>query len=164
MSGLFREEAIRRYLDRGGSGEVLRLTPGWTRATFWLLAAAALSFAGFLAFARVDELASGPVMITGSHLEAYLPGAYARRLQPGQRLTVQLDGERRALLFAIETIEPRILSPEEARARLGVASGDRVVEGARIVVRAAAPSLPDGHRGRAEVAVATRRLGEALFR
>jgi len=39
-----------------------------------------------------------------------------------------------------------------------------VVEGARIVVRATAPSLTDGQRGRADVAVATRRLGEALFR
>ena len=164
MSGLFREEAIRRYLDRGGRGEIARLTPGWVGATFWLLVAGAVVGASFLTFARVDELASGPAVISGSHVEAFLPGAYAPRLAPGQLMTVRLDGYPRTFLFAIDAVEPRILSPEEARARLGVASGDRVVEGARIVVRAAAPSLTDGQRGRADVAVATRRLGEALLR
>jgi hypothetical protein len=164
LSGLFREEAIRRYLDRGGRGEIARLTPGWMGATFWLVVGAALAGACFLVFAHVDELASGPAVISGSHVEAFLPGAYARRLTPGQLMTVRLEGYPRSFLFAIEAVEPRILSPEEARARLGVASGDGVVEGARIVVRATAPSLTDGQRGRADVAVATRRLGEALFR
>ena len=164
MSGLFREEAIRRYLDRGGRGEVARLTPGWMGATFWLVVAASVAGAGFLVFAHVDELASGPAVIRGGRVEAYLPGSYASRLKPGLPLVVRLDGSREAIRLPVEAIEPSVLSPEEARARLGVASGDHVIGNACIVVSGTVPAGIDGQRGRAEVAVATRRLGEALLR
>jgi hypothetical protein len=163
LSGLFREEAIRRYLDRGGRGEVARLTPGWTGATFWLVVAAAVTGLLFLHFATVDEVASGPAVLHGSRVEAFLPGAYASRLRPGLPVVVRFDGEREAVRASIESVEPRVLSPEEARSRLGVASGDRAIDGACLVVAARVPEGIEGRRGRAEVAVATRRLGEALF-
>jgi hypothetical protein len=164
LSGLFREEAIRRYLDRGGRGEVARLTPGWMGATFWLVVAASLVGASFLAFATVDEYASGPAVIRSGRVEAYLPGSYASRLKPGLRLVLRLDGSREALRVPLDAVEPSVLSPEEARARLGVASGDRAIENACVVVSGTVPAGIDGQRGRAEVAVATRRLGEALLR
>lgn len=164
MSGLFREEAIRRYLDRGGRGEIARLTPGWLGATFWLVVAASLTGAAFVAFASVGEYASGPAVLRGARVEAYLPGAYAPRLKPGLPLVLRLDGERESLRAVVDSVEPRVLSPEEARVRMGVASGDRAIDGACVVVGATVPSGIDGRRGRAEVAVATRRLGEALFR
>jgi hypothetical protein len=164
LSGLFREEAIRRYLDRGGRGEIARLTPGWVGATFWLVVAASLIGIAFLAFATVDEYAAGPAVVRAGRVEAYLPGAYAARLTPGLPLVVRLDGAREALRVSVETVGPSVLSPEEARARLGVASGDRVIEGACVVVSGTVPAVIDGGRGRAEVAVATRRLGEALLR
>ena len=164
MSGLFREEAIRRYLDRGGRGEVARLTPGWTGATFWLVVAAAATGLLFLHFATVDEIASGPaVQREGRVVEAFLPGAYASRLRPGLPVVVRFDGESEAVRGSIETVEPRVLSPEEARSRLGVASGDRAIDGACLVVAARVSEGVLGRRGRAEVAVATRRLGEALL-
>ena len=159
MSGLFRVEAIRRYLDRGGRGEVARLTPGWTGATFWLIVAAAVTGFLFLHFATVDEVASGPaVQREGTVVEAFLPGAYASRLRPGLPVVVRFEGEREAVRGSIETVESRVLSPDETRRRLGDA-----VEGAHVVVAARVAAGVEGRRGRAEVAVATRRLGEALL-
>jgi hypothetical protein len=163
LSGLFREEAIRRYLDRGGRGEVARLTPGWMGATFWLVVAASLAGGGFLAFTTVDEYASGPAVMRSGRVEAFLPGSYASRLKPGQPLVVRWDGGGTEK-SAVVGVESSVLSPEEARARLGVASGDRVIEQACVVVSGTVPAGIDGQRGRAEVAVATRRLGEALLR
>jgi membrane fusion protein (multidrug efflux system) len=42
---------------------VLRLTPGWTRATYWLLAAALAFAAAYLGVGTIHEYATGPAVV-----------------------------------------------------------------------------------------------------
>lgn len=90
--GLFREEALRHYLDRRQWGDVLRLPPAWTRWTYPFLLAV---FAAALAFAA-----------TGS-IRRDLTGPAVLRTQGQRDLTASIGASRViALAFPGERVAP----------------------------------------------------------
>lgn len=89
--GLFREEALRHaHRGRGVEGDVLRLSPAWTRWAYWLLVAAFGVSGLYMALGTVYEYAAGPavIWISGrSSLTATVAGTVeAVEVQPGQRV------------------------------------------------------------------------------
>ncbi len=66
--GLFRPEAL-KHASGGerGTGEVLHLSPIWTRAAYWVLVAAFVAAALILTFVSIDEYASGPSVVWVEH-------------------------------------------------------------------------------------------------
>jgi multidrug resistance efflux pump len=86
---VFREEAV-RHAEGGGNGDVLRLSPAWTRWTYWLLVALFLAVFAYGAFGTLYEYASGPavVWVAGRvDLTATLAGTVSSiEVKPGQRV------------------------------------------------------------------------------
>jgi membrane fusion protein (multidrug efflux system) len=89
-SKIFREEALRHHEGTQQDGDVLRISPSWTRWTYWsvlglLLAALAYSLLGTL-----PEYASGPALVKvdgQSQLTVDLPGIVSSvEVRPGQRV------------------------------------------------------------------------------
>jgi membrane fusion protein (multidrug efflux system) len=92
---LFRVEAL-EHATSAAPGDVLRISPSWTRWTYWLLAAAAFVALGYLVLGRVSQYATGPavVVISGRvDVVAYLSGtvssvevASGDRVEAGEKL------------------------------------------------------------------------------
>jgi membrane fusion protein (multidrug efflux system) len=88
---LFREEALRHAArGLGGNGDVLRLSPAWTRWAYWLLVVAFVVGGLYVAIGTVYEYASGPAVIWMSgrnSLTATLAGTVETvEVQAGQRI------------------------------------------------------------------------------
>lgn len=90
---IFRKEALDHYRrSRGKEGDVLRLSPRWTRWTYWLLVFVTGVMLLFFAFFRVGEYISGPAVIrsTGHNLTAAEAVTVAEvRVQPGQLVAAE---------------------------------------------------------------------------
>lgn len=89
--GLFREEALRHAArGRGGDGDILRLSPAWTRWAYWILVAAFAVGGLYSIIGTVHEYASGPavIWISGrSSLTATVAGTVeAIEVKPGERV------------------------------------------------------------------------------
>lgn len=86
---VFREEAI-RHNEGGKLGDVLRLSPAWTRWAYWLLVALFLAVLAYGVFGSLYEYASGPavVWVAGRiDITATLAGTVSSiEVQPGQRV------------------------------------------------------------------------------
>jgi membrane fusion protein (multidrug efflux system) len=86
---LFRQEAI-RHLSGQDDGDVLRLSPRWTRWAYWLLIAAFVAGGTYCALGRLYEYASGPAVVWVSgriHVTATVSGTVsAIDVRPGQRV------------------------------------------------------------------------------
>ncbi|WP_437621280.1 efflux RND transporter periplasmic adaptor subunit [Sorangium sp. So ce1151] len=84
---IFREEALEQASGRPG-GDVLRLSPRWTRWAYWVLVIAFATAAVYCASVSLHEYASGPavVWISGrTHVTATVTGTVsAIDVQPGQ--------------------------------------------------------------------------------
>jgi len=87
VAPLFRQEALDHHFGQRAEGAVIRITPEWTRWTYWLLVwtvAAALVYA---IVGRVNQYATGPavVRIEGrTELTAPMAGTVAElRVRPG---------------------------------------------------------------------------------
>ncbi len=67
--GLFRSEALDYYSARREQlhGQLLRLSPDWTRWTYWLLVAAAVVGLVFVILVELPEYARGPAVIWMEH-------------------------------------------------------------------------------------------------
>ncbi len=88
---LFREEALDHWRrDRRRHGSVLHLSPGWTRATYWLLLAMVAAGLIFISVGRVHEYAEGPAVVRvrgRTSLTAVVAGTVKElSVQPGQRV------------------------------------------------------------------------------
>lgn len=87
---LFREEALRYHAGESHEGVLLRLSPRWTRWSYWLLVAALAAAGLFGALARIHEYASGPAVLRVDgrlDLTAKLEGTVSGvRVQPGQHV------------------------------------------------------------------------------
>jgi biotin carboxyl carrier protein len=87
---IFRREALEHHSRPPREGEVLRLSPSWTRWTFWLLAAASVAALTYGIAGNISEYATGPaiVRIDGkTDVTAQMPGVVASvDVQPGQRV------------------------------------------------------------------------------
>lgn len=87
---IFRREALEHHVRPRREGDLLRLTPGWTRATFWLLVAVVVGGLAYALLGRVNEYASGPavVRVEGKvDVTAQIQGVVAKvDVAPGERV------------------------------------------------------------------------------
>ena len=96
-SQLFRSEALAHYTGgRRRQGDLLRLTPAWTRWSYWLLVAVLLLGLAGATVGTVDQYSSGPAVVKmdedGATIVALLPGHLRPLLRPGMILRFTLDG------------------------------------------------------------------------
>jgi multidrug resistance efflux pump len=89
-SGIFRKEALVALDDRGGRGELLHLSPSWTRWAYVLLVLVIAGTVSFSIFASVGEWAIGPAVVRvdgRTDLTATAAGTVAAvEVQPGQHV------------------------------------------------------------------------------
>ena len=90
VARIFRPEALRHHEGRQEEGDVLRLSPAWTRWAYWALLGVLGAVAVFAAVARVPEYASGPAVVRvdgKSDLTVDLAGVVSEvSVQPGARV------------------------------------------------------------------------------
>jgi membrane fusion protein (multidrug efflux system) len=92
-SALFRQEALQALEETdAAAGELLDISPRWTRWAYWLLAAAVCGSLSFAAFAFVGEYATGAAVVRvegRTDLTATASGTVDQVLvQPGQHVVV----------------------------------------------------------------------------
>lgn len=89
-SKIFREEALRHHEGAQEDGDVLRISPMWTRWTYWVLLALLVAALAYSLLGTLPEYASGPAVVKvegQSHLTVDLPGIVSSvEVQPGQRV------------------------------------------------------------------------------
>ncbi len=87
---LFRREALERYQALDEANDPLRISPSWTRWTYWSLLAALVAALLFSALGEVKEYASGIAVVwmgTRDDITAEAPGTVgAVEVTPGQRV------------------------------------------------------------------------------
>jgi pyruvate/2-oxoglutarate dehydrogenase complex dihydrolipoamide acyltransferase (E2) component len=113
QSDLFRLEAVHHHVrEHQRPGDVLRISPAWTRWTFWVLVGLLVAGLIFCAVARIPEYAEGPAVIwVEDRLEVPARTAgtvqsvevnLGARVQPGDLLMRLYDAEESAELERIE--------------------------------------------------------------
>ncbi|EPX65005.1 hypothetical protein D187_000430 [Cystobacter fuscus DSM 2262] len=87
---IFREEALRHHEGTQEEGDLLRISPKWTRWTYWVLLALVLAAALYSLLGTLPEYASGPAMVKvegRGELTVESPGIVASvEVRPGQRV------------------------------------------------------------------------------
>jgi membrane fusion protein (multidrug efflux system) len=87
---IFREEALRHHEGAQEDGDLLRISPKWTRWTYWVLIALVVCAALYSVLGTIPEYASGPAMVKvegRSDLTPQVPGIVASvEVKPGQRV------------------------------------------------------------------------------
>lgn len=170
MSGLFRARAVAHASATPG-GDVLRLSPGWTRWAYWLIVCGAVAALLYCTLARVDEWAQGPALIHVSgtmEVTATSAGTLASiAVEPGQDVaagallaTLTADAER-AQLARIEQefdlqLARSLRDPSDAGARQSLVTlrVERELAQARLAERSvrapSAGSVEDIHARRGQ--------------
>jgi membrane fusion protein (multidrug efflux system) len=86
-SPVFRQEAVDHHLGYRADGRLIRLSPGWTRWSYWLLAWSVAAALAYAIVGNVNQYATGPavVRIDGrTELTAPMAGTVAEvRVRPG---------------------------------------------------------------------------------
>lgn len=89
---IFREEALRHHEGAQQDGDVLRISPAWTRWTYWALLGLLVSALVYSILGTLPEYASGPAVVKvegQSHLTVDMPGVVSSvTVKPGQRVEV----------------------------------------------------------------------------
>jgi multidrug efflux pump subunit AcrA (membrane-fusion protein) len=89
-SKIFREEALRHHEGAQQEGDILRISPAWTRWTYWTLLGLLLAGLVYSVLGTLPEYASGPALVKvegQSHLTVDLPGIVSSvEVRPGQRV------------------------------------------------------------------------------
>jgi len=145
---IFREEALRHHEGTQQEGDVLRISPSWTRWTYWSLLGLLLAALAYSLLGTLPEYATGPALVKvdgQSQLTVDLPGIVSsvevrpgQRVEPGQALvrfhsqeeTVSLERIQRE--FELQLI--RVLrepSDESARQALTSLRAERELAEAR---------------------------------
>lgn len=87
---IFREEAVRHHEGAQEDGDLLRISPRWTRWTYWVLLALVLCAGLYSVLGTIPEYASGPAMVKvegRGDLTTQTPGIVASvEVKPGQRV------------------------------------------------------------------------------
>jgi hypothetical protein len=93
MPDLFREEAL-AALERGDQdGDVVRISPSWTRWLFWLVVAIGVASLAFGALGKIREHVDGnAIILPDGDVVAYFSGDARRRVRPGMTLRLLDDG------------------------------------------------------------------------
>lgn len=91
-SQIFRKEAIEHATGSRVDGEVIRLAPGWTRSSYWVLVMAFLASLIYCAVGTLHEYGSGPAVVWISG-QVQVTGVVAGTVSvvdvlPGQRVEV----------------------------------------------------------------------------
>ncbi len=89
-SKIFREEALRHHEGTHQEGDVLRISPEWTRWTYWTLLGLLLAALVYSLLGTLPEYATGPAVVKvdgQSHLTVDQPGIVSSvEVRPGQRV------------------------------------------------------------------------------
>jgi multidrug resistance efflux pump len=89
-SKIFREEALRHHEGAQQDGDVLRISPEWTRWTYWTLLGLLVAALGYSLIGTLPEYATGPAIVKvegQSHLTVDTPGVVSSvEVRPGQRV------------------------------------------------------------------------------
>jgi len=111
-SRIFREEALRHHEGSQEEGDLLRISPKWTRWTYWVLLALVVAAALYSVLGTIPEYASGPALVKvegRSELTPTQPGIVSsvevkpgQRVEAGQPLVSFLSQEETATLERIE--------------------------------------------------------------
>jgi membrane fusion protein (multidrug efflux system) len=87
---IFRKEAIEHHVGAQEHGDVLRLSPAWTRWSYWLLVAAVTFYGAFGVLGWISQFATGPAVVRARariEVTALASGRVtAVEVQPGQRV------------------------------------------------------------------------------
>ncbi len=87
---LFRREAVAAYQTRGEQGDVVRISPGWVRWSYWVMVAMLIAGAVYLFVGTVDEYSAGPAVIrTSGRIDVTAKRAgtiMSTHIAPGQRV------------------------------------------------------------------------------
>lgn len=105
-SKIFREEALRHHEGAQQDGDVLRISPSWTRWTYWTLLGLLLAALAYSLLGTLPEYATGPALVKvegQSQLTVDTPGIVSsvevrpgQRVEPGQAL-VRFRSEQEAV-------------------------------------------------------------------
>jgi hypothetical protein len=190
LADLFRPEALERHV--GAEREpspMLRLSGHWLRRAYWLLLALTLAAAAAAGRGSVREYAAGWAVVRLAprtaaagdaplgRVVALLPGRYRPLVRSGMPLRLELEGFRGSdERLVIDRVSPSVVSPAEARRRLGPEIGDGAppLPGPVFLVEAPLPAATfgsssgayafyDGLPGTAEVLVRSERIVDKLF-
>ena len=148
-SSPFRQEAVDYHAGEHYEGALLRLSPRWTRWSYWLLLATLIAAGAYAAIGRIHEYASGPAVIRVEgrvDLTAKFEGTVATvSIQPGQRVTEgqplvqffmeqeQAEQERLKKEFELQLLKLlRDPSDDSARQSLSSLRAQRELAGARL--------------------------------
>lgn len=177
VTQIFRSEALHYYTGgRRSQGDLLRLSPLWTRWSYWLLVAVFLAGLVGASVGTVDRYVSGPLVVKVEadgvpRLIALLPAYTRPQLHPGQPVRLTLIGYPQAYQsLTIDSIGDQILGPAAMRERLGSELADLLpVTEPVVLIQMHAPSATfqaeeqalayyTGMQGTATVRVDTERL------
>lgn len=89
-SGIFRSEAVSSHEGYQGDGTILRLSPSWTRWSYWLLVGVLVAGVAFTCLGSIHEYAEGPAVVRvedRADVTARSDGTVASvEVRPGQRV------------------------------------------------------------------------------
>jgi multidrug resistance efflux pump len=89
-SKIFREEALRHHEGAQQEGDVLRISPSWTRWTYWTLLGLLAAALAYSLLGTLPEYATGPAVVKvdgQSQLTVDAPGIVSSvEVRPGQRV------------------------------------------------------------------------------
>ena len=129
---IFRAEALAYYTGgRRTQGDLLRLTPTWTRWSYWLLVAVVLCALAGATISKVDQYAQGEAIVLveadSPTIVAWLPGHLRPLLHPGMTLHVTLAGYPQApQRLTIAAIADELAGPTAVQQRVGAALADTI--------------------------------------
>lgn len=87
---IFREEALKHRAKGAGEGDLLRLSPDWTRWTYWLLVALFLTGIVYCTVGTLNEYAIGPAVVwvaKRTHVTTAVSGTvHSIEVNPGQKV------------------------------------------------------------------------------
>ncbi len=135
--GLFRAEAVQAHTQSRHRSDVVRVSPGWVRWTYWLMIALLIVSGAYLLIGEVDQHSSGHAIVRlhdRSDVVAPLHGALVGvAVQPGQAVEAgqllarfedrdaQADLQRTQLAFEVQ-LRKRLLDPMDPTTSSAVVS------------------------------------------
>ena len=159
---IFRQEALQRYMLGRQRLILPRYTAQSTAVLMWTLVIV-LGVGGVaIALAPVPVLSSGSAIIDRSsgHAVVFLAPEALSRLRPGQPVKLWLNANTTALTQPIEHVEPRLVSPEDARRRYQLdGAATLAITRPAAVVTLSVPSAIDRHAYAGSIVPATVQTG-----
>lgn len=164
--GLFREEALRRWRERGTKGEVLRLAPGWTTRASGAIVLALICAVVAAFYVTVPVSVRGPAtVVEADRVLVLLPAGSAAKLEPLATLAFRGDRDDETVPLWVERVDPRVVGPAEARELAAPSFAHRRVPEASVVVwaKSTGGNPRPGETGTVTLSLGRRPLRELLL-